>query len=250
MLESLHRPVIFAHRGASAFAPENTLSSFKLAVEIGADAIELDAKMSADGHVMVIHDQSVDRTTDGTGKVNQLKLDYLQHLDAGCKFDGKFSREPIPTLDQVFVEVGGKIFINVELTNYASAGDELVPKVAELVKKHNLQDGVMFSSFNPLNLVKVRRLLPACPAAILCLDGPRGRMTRSFVGRWFSPHIVHPYLEDTSAEYVQDQHRIGRRVHVWTVNRPEDLRKLFSMGVDGVFTDDPQTAMKIRAEMG
>ena len=248
MLESLRCPVIFAHRGASAYAPENTLAAFKLAVEMGADAIELDAKLSADGQVVIIHDQSVDRTTNGSGNVNQLKLDYLQQLDAGSSFDGKYHDEPVPSLDQVFAEVGGKIFINVELTNYASSSDDLVPRVADLVQKHNLQDGVIFSSFNPFNLVKIHRLLPACPVAILCLAGSRGALSRSLLGRWFSPKAVHPFLDDVTPGYVNRQHSIGRRVHVWTVNQPGDMKRLVAMGVDGIITDDPPTALKIRED--
>jgi glycerophosphoryl diester phosphodiesterase len=248
MLESLPRPVVFAHRGASSYAPENTLAAFRLAVELGADAIELDAKLSADGQVMVIHDQSVDRTTNGSGNVNQLRGEYLGQLDAGSTFDHKYTGEPVPTLDQVFSEVGGKIFINVELTNYASGRDNLVPQVAELVEKHRLQDSVMFSSFNPVNLRKIHRLLPDCPVAILALAGNAGFLSRSIIGRWFSPQIVHPYLDDTTADFVRRQHRLGRRVHVWTVNMAEDMRRLFKMGVDGIFTDDPVLAMRIREE--
>ncbi|MBU0511232.1 MAG: glycerophosphodiester phosphodiesterase, partial [Chloroflexi bacterium] len=118
MYAQLPRPAIFAHRGASAYAPENTLAAFDLAIRQNADAIELDAKLSADGHVVIIHDQTVDRTTDGTGRVSDLQLAALQELDAGCTYDEAFRHERIPTLGEVFDAVGRKILINVELTNY------------------------------------------------------------------------------------------------------------------------------------
>jgi glycerophosphoryl diester phosphodiesterase len=137
--------MVFAHRGASKYAPENTIAAFQLAVEQCADAIELDAKLSADGKVVVIHDQTVDRTTNGTGRVNKLTLSELKELDAGSFFDRKFAAERIPTLDEVFESVGKRIFINVELTNYASRNDELIPLVVEIVKRHGIHKNVLFS---------------------------------------------------------------------------------------------------------
>lgn len=141
--------MIFAHRGACALAPENTLPSFELASAHQADAIELDAKLSKDNVVMVIHDQTVDRTTDGIGKVNQMSLVELKKLDAGVFFAKEFTGVKIPTLDEVFESVGQKLFVNVELTNYKSGNDVLVEQVVEVVKRHNMQGRVLFSSFLP-----------------------------------------------------------------------------------------------------
>src|SRR5215204_4501911 len=100
MLTSLPQPVIFAHRGASAHAPENTLAAFELALAQGADGIELDAKLSADGHVVVIHDATVDRTTDKHGRVKDMSLAELRSLDAGTFFEEKYHREKVPTLEE------------------------------------------------------------------------------------------------------------------------------------------------------
>ena len=180
ILDQLSKPAIFAHRGSSAHAPENTLAAFELAIRHGADAIELDAKLSADGHVVVIHDQTVDRTTDGTGKVRELTLAQLSELDAGSYFDIAFRREPIPTLEQVFQAVGYGILINVELTNYASPTDPLPEKVAGLVRKFGLEKRVLFSSFNPLALVRIRRILPEVPVGLLALPGLDGAWARSW----------------------------------------------------------------------
>src|SRR6266545_5505015 len=121
-LESLPRPVIFAHRGACAHAPENTMASFELALAHGADAIELDVKLSSDGYVVVHHDDTVDRTTDGTGRIKNLTLAELKKLDAGSFLSEKFKGEKIPTLEEVFEAVGKRTFINVELTNYKTRG--------------------------------------------------------------------------------------------------------------------------------
>ena len=115
MLEQFPRPIIFAHRGASIQAPENTLESFQLAFDLEADAIELDAKLSADGEVVVIHDATVDRTTNGHGRISALNLADLRTLDAGSFFSEKYRGARIPTLDEVFEAVGKRGLINVEL---------------------------------------------------------------------------------------------------------------------------------------
>ena len=137
-------------------------------VQIGADAIELDVKLTKDEKAVVIHDQTVDRTTNGTGRVNQLNLVDLKQLDAGSFFGSAFAGEQIPSLDEVFESVGKRIFINVELTNYSSTSDDLIPVVASIVKRHNLSNGVLFSSFTPRNLVMIKKLLPETPVGLLC----------------------------------------------------------------------------------
>ncbi len=249
-MDYLPRPTIFAHRGASAFAPENTLAAFELAVIQNADAIELDAKLSADGQVVVIHDQSVDRTTDGAGQVLELPLSALKELDAGNWFGEEYTGELIPTLDEVFEAVGRKIFINIELTNYASLRDQLADKVVELVQRHNLQGSILFSSFNPFALRRAHQLLPEVPLGLLSFPGLAGLWARSWPGSWLVPYqALHPVLQDTREKLISWQHVRGRRVHTWTVNNSEDMRWLFRHKVDGIFTDDPLLAQQIRAEV-
>ncbi len=236
------RPLIIAHRGASAYAPENTLAAFCLAQEQGADAIELDAKLSLDGAVVVIHDQTVDRTTGGKGEVRKLTLGQLKALDAGQFFSSRFAGEPIPTLEEVFEAVGRRLLINVELTNYASPGDGLVDQVVELVRRFGLEERVMFSSFHPLNLMRARSKLPEVPVAILALPGRAGWWARSAFLRSISPELVNPYYSDATGSYIQRQHESGRKVNAWTVNDPADLDRLVKDGVDGLITDDPIAA--------
>ena len=244
MLDDLPKPVVFAHRGASQYAPENTIAAFELAVSQGADAIELDVKLSADGKAVVIHDQTVDRTTHGSGRVNQMTLASLKGLNAQYRFDA-YAGEQIPTLDEVFESVGKRIFINVELTNYASRHDNLVPIVAEIVKRHQLEKEVLFSSFIPVNLKKMKTLLPDVPVALLASQGVLGVASRSALFTQLSPKIIHPYLDDVTPQLMNTERRRGRRVHVWTVNEDIDLRRMIDYGVDGFFTDDPAKALRI-----
>jgi glycerophosphoryl diester phosphodiesterase len=247
MLTSLSQPVIFAHRGASAHAPENTLAAFELALAQNADAIELDVKLSADGHVVVIHDATVNRTTGSQGRVKDLSLAQLKSLDAGSFFSESYRGEKIPTLEEVFEAVGKRTFINVELTNYTTPRDRLVEVVCALVKKFALQERVIFSSFFASNLSKSRAFLPEVPRGLLALNGWLGAWARSFGFAFGRYQALHPHLSDVSLQQVRRVHRLQRRIHVWTVNAPEDMRRLFGWGVDGIFTDDPQLAVEVRS---
>jgi len=245
MLTDLPRPVVFAHRGASAHAPENTIPSFELALTQGDDAIELDAKLTSDGQIVVFHDATIDRTTEGTGRLAQKTLAELRSLDAGSFFSDQFRGTKIPTLEEVFEAVGKKIFINVELTNYATPRDALVEKVCALVRKHGLEKSVIFSSFFASNLRQAQRFLPDVPRGLLALDGWMGAWARSFGFSFGNYAALHPYLTDVNAQQVSRVHQLKRRIHVWTVNKPEDVARLNSWGVDGIFTDDPQLALQV-----
>jgi glycerophosphoryl diester phosphodiesterase len=248
MLKNLPRPILFGHRGASAHAPENTLASFLLALEHAADAIELDAKLSADGQIVVIHDQTVDRTAGIPGTVAKMTLAQLKELDVGSHFDIAFKGEPIPTLDEVFELVGKRTHINVELTNYAAPLDALPVKVAGLVKRHGLEKRVIFSSFNPIALVRARQALPEVPSGLLAFPGRSGWFARSFLGEAFQHEALHPEARDVNPGLIRREHRRGRLVNTYTVNNPETMRHLFLMGIDGIFTDDPRLARQVLEE--
>ncbi len=249
MFPGLPRPTIFAHRGSSAHAPENTLPAFRLALEQNADAIELDAKLTADGKIVVIHDQSVDRTTDGTGMVKNLALSEIRLLDGGSHFDIAFRGELIPTLDEVLDEFGRRTFINIELTNYTSPWDSLPEAVCRLIKKMRLIPRVMFSSFNPIALIRAHRLLPEVPIGLLCMPGNAGFLCRTLFKNIVPHQAFHPEAGDVTAELVRKNHQRNRRVNVYTVNHPTVMRDLFALSVDGIFTDDPLLARHVLADV-
>jgi glycerophosphoryl diester phosphodiesterase len=248
MLLYLPKPVIFAHRGASAYAPENTIAAFDLAFEQGADGIELDTHLSADGQVVVFHDRTVDRITGVEGRIRDLTLAALKDLDAGSFFDSKYQGEKIPTLAEVFEAVGNKIFINIELVG-GSLLENLPDKVAELVKRHNMYGKVLFSSFNPLMLFRIKRLLPDEPAGLLAFPKWGGALIRSHLSRLVPHQTLHPEHGDVTPALVEWVHRSRRRVHVYTVNDAQTLLKMIEWKVDGIITDDPPLAMRIRAGM-
>jgi len=248
MFTSLNTPVIIGHRGASLYAPENTLAAFKLAIRQQADAIEFDVKLSTDQQVVVIHDPSVDRTTGGQGLVSKLSLSELKRLDAGGWFSSEFHDEQIPTLEEVFDQVGKQIPMNIELTNYTTPADALVDKVVELVKKKGLEHQIYFSSYLSGNLKKVQRLLPGCGMGYLTYAGPAGIIQRILQKSPSGINSINPAWQSVSQRMVDREHQQARRVLVYTVNDPDEMRRLFDLGADGIFTDDPATGRKVASE--
>jgi glycerophosphoryl diester phosphodiesterase len=245
MWSGKHKPLVVAHRGERIHAPENTLAAFEMAADHGADGIEFDVKLSRDGKVIIIHDQTVDRTTNGTGKVKDLTLAQLKGLDAGIQFPEKFTGEQIPTLSEVFENVGKRLFMNVELTNYATPWDELVPRVADLVIKHGVQDRVFYSSFFPVNLYKAGKLLPGIPRGLLTWSGWMGWWGRNVSFRSKTYQALNPFLTDVNSDLIKRVHASGKQVFAWTVNSPEEIKRMMDLGVDGIITDDPVLTLQI-----
>jgi len=244
MIESLPSPVIFAHRGASVHAPENTLSAFKLARDQGANAIELDVQLTADQSVVVFHDATVDRTTNATGKISDYTLSALQNLNAGHAYGNAYVNERIPTLSDVFSEMPDFPMINIELKNLSSLADNLPKLVAELIRKHQMEDQVLISSFNPVALQNFNKIYPGISLGRLVhypivleyfhLLSSRLKMFRSI-------HIPFTALNTSRINFF---HSIGKLVFTYTLNHPGDMIKALKLGVDGFFTDDPGLAKR------
>jgi glycerophosphoryl diester phosphodiesterase len=221
------------------------MAAFRLAVEQCVDGIELDVKLSADDKAVVIHDHTLERTTDGRGKVNQHTLDALKRLDAGSKFDNRFAGEKIPTLDEVIEEIGKDICINIELTNYTSQNDDLIAVVADIVKRHPLVAGIMFSSFSWTNIRKIKQLLPHYPVGLLASGGWMGTLARSRFFLQLSSQYIHPRFDDVNESMMEREKARGRLVNVWTVNEDDDIKRMIDLGVNMIMTDDPLKAINI-----
>jgi glycerophosphoryl diester phosphodiesterase len=239
-------PLIFAHRGASAYAPENTLAAFDAALRQGAHGIELDVKLSRDGQVVVIHDTTVNRTTDGKGRVSNMELAALRALDAGSFFSEEFRGERIPTLEEVFeLVVGTRILVNIELTNYTTPRDGLVEAVCALIQRFSLEKRVLLSSFLGSNLKNSRHLLPEVPLGLLALPGWLGWWSRSFGFNLGDYEALHSNVRSVTPRRVARVHSLNRRILVWTVNLVDDIHRLLTWGVDGIFTADPPLALGV-----
>jgi glycerophosphoryl diester phosphodiesterase len=243
-------PVVIAHRGASFYAPENTLAAFELALQQGAQAVELDVKLTQDDHIIVMHDSSVDRTTDGAGKVSALKLDEILRLDAGIWKGERFQHTPVPVLGDLLEALADRLLFNIELTNYATPFDKLPAAVIQLVRALKLEERVLLSSFNPWSLLQARWIAPDIPLGLLVHSG-QPRISRWLLRRFVPHQAWHPNEAlIRSWEMVKNVHRQGRSVNVWTVNERQRMHELLACGVDGFITDDPPTLIGILQEKG
>lgn len=228
---------IIAHRGYSAAAPENTLASFDAAMGAGADGIELDVTLSADGTPVVIHDDTLDRTTTGSGRVNGTSLEVLRSYDAGAWFDERFAGERIPTLAEVLELARPLELVNLELKGGRSAPAQLVARVHALLHEQGDPDQILVSSFDPRLLWKLRRRDRRWRLALLF--GQKGTVSRMWRvwARSIGIDMLHP--EQQLVEEVVSITHAAHRVNTWTVNDPARAATLDALGVHGVITDDP-----------
>ena len=247
VLEEIYRSgvLILGHRGALREAPENTLASFRKAMAQGAHGVELDSKLTRDGHVVVIHDRTVDRTTDGKGRVADLALSDLKRPDAGAWFSSRFSGEGVPTLDEVFETLPPEAILNIELTNYGTIGDGLEARVAEVVRRHQAEDRVILSSFHPLTLWAARRA-SAFPLALLTGIFNPLRLPNNWLAPFVPHQLLHLHAPLVTSAFVERVHRQDRRLNVWFARdageSAGDLQSLAALGVDGFITNAPGLA--------
>lgn len=243
-----HTPLIFGHRGASADAPENTLAAFRLALAQGADGVELDVTLSADGVPVVIHDDTLERTTTGAGRVHDFTLAQLKQLEAGypAKFGQQFAGERLPTLAEVFEEIGARAIINVELKRDPSPDHSLAATAVALIREHGLTQRVLVSSFDYGNLRRVRVLAAELPLGLLYDPSEPGRIAQAWLNPGVRAEAHHPYFPLFNAATRGLYRARGLRVNVWTVNTEADLRGQMALGVDGLITNVPALAVHLR----
>lgn len=192
---------------------------------------ELDVLATRDGTLVVIHDESVDRTTDGRGAVSDLTLAEIRQLDAGAKFNERFRGERIPTLDEVMKAVSGMVGLNIEIKESG-----LERKVCELLRSHQMLTSSMVSSFDWKALEKIRALDPEIRLGLLSEKDPDILIDGATAMRAFS---VNPRLDKVNAAFCDKAHARGLKVLVWTVDSPEAMQILISFGVDGIITNYP-----------
>lgn len=231
-------PVVIAHRGAAGEAPENTLAAFKLALEQGCDAIELDIHMSADGQLVVCHDDDIRRTTTGEGLIGEMIVSELKRFDAGLKFHEKYAGEKIPLLEEVFDLVPEHMMINIEIKNIPMYYPKIDQKLLDLMIRRNRMHNVIISSFDHRILRKIKERNPDVKVGLLYHARlAHHRIYAESVG--IPVYSIHPNFETLDREDVQDATRHGLTVYPFTVNREEDMRTLVDWGISGIITDYP-----------
>jgi len=250
MYTLLSNPVLFAHRGASVHAPENTMIAFNLAISQGAPAIELDVQLSADNKVVVFHDHTASRTTNGSGKIREHTLNHLKSLHAGAAFGSAFPDARVPSLEEVFIELDPNIYLNIELKNSNSPFDSLPGEVAKIISKHRAKNRVLISSFNAVALTRMLRLLPSVPRGLL-LNKPSRVDLCIFIPKLISGfQTINMSLACITEYRVDSLHKLGKKVYTYTLNHPDDIQHALNCGVDGFFTDDPELGLRTLSESG
>ena len=237
------------HRGASAECPENTLVSFRRALEQGAQMIECDLQLTADGEVVIFHDWTLERTTDGAGEVRTRELSYLRTLDAGSWKAGRFAGEPVPTLSETLETVLPSARLNLELKcrGPAEEADRLAQSAVAAVGSRDAFDRVIFSSFDAATLRAVRRASPAARIGVLWIFAPFDDAFE--LAGELGAAALHPRAEATTAAVVGEAHRRGLSVNVWTVNDPAAMLELAGIGVDGLISDHPERLLEARTAL-
>jgi glycerophosphoryl diester phosphodiesterase len=232
------RPLIYGHRGASADAPENTLEAFALAAEQGADGVELDVMVCGSGEVVVVHDPWLDRLTGQRVLVHATALTKLQTLNVAHHFrDGKTVAR-LPTLDAVLAATA-PLQVNIELKEDRLRDAGLARKVADLIARHGAEKRVTLSSFNALELLRLRAIAPRLPIGFLFERQQPPWLRWGLPAPLLAAQAVHPEHVLLSPVRVAAWQRAGFRVATWTVNEPERARVLAAMGVDALITNRP-----------
>jgi glycerophosphoryl diester phosphodiesterase len=239
------RPLNIGHRGASLAAPENTLASFQAAREMGGDGVELDVALCADGEVVVIHDDSVDRTTNGQGLVRDFGLADMRGLDAGSWFGPEFAGERIPTLREVMEWARDDMLLNIELKGLSLRSDGLEHKVIELIGEYQLQARVILSSFNPFALRRVKQMAPQLETGLLYSPGLPLFLRRAWLRPLCRPGALHPHHLMVSDAYMLWARKKGYRINVWTADPAEDMARLISHRVDMIITNRPDVLASV-----
>ena len=247
-MEMRTRPIVIAHRGFSSEAPENTLAAVRAAIAAGADMVEVDVTLTADGEVVVIHDDTLDRTTNGSGPVAEHTLEELLRLDAGAWFARRFRGERIPTLAQLLEEVRGRTLINVEIKSEAvgeKAAGGIAERVVRLIREREMADQVVVSSFEPRALLHIAELDPELATASLYNEELHRDLDPLAIVGEVGARALNLSQDQATPAIVERCRQNGISVGVYTANRTDEMRRLIRMDVDAIFTDRPDRLIRV-----
>ena len=232
---------VYAHRGFSGHYPENTMLAFQKAAELGCYGIELDVHLTKDDKLVIIHDEKVNRTTDGRGWVKDLSWNQLQKLNAGTAFK---LEAKIPSLEEYFDWVKDTDLVtNIEIKTDRYYYPDIEEKTLALVRDFGLSDRVLFSSFNHSSLYDLRRLAPDIPCGALVTYQAVGNV--GYFCHKFDLAYYHPDFRLLDEVEVASCKAYGIKINAWTVNEPEDLARCLALGIDGVITNFPDRALAV-----
>lgn len=238
------RPTCIAHRGGSGIAPENTLAAFEKAIRIGAPWAELDVRASRRGALVVIHDRSLERTTNGSGQVSDFTLKELQSLNAGSHFSPKFAGERIPAFNEVLKAARGRLRLLVEIKE-----EGIEEAVASALRKSRMSDDCIVISFSPRVLYRMRSIAKdIATGLILKLDKPVPPSPLILRARRVGGSMISPSKEGVTRKFVEAAHSKDVPIITWTVNEAARMRELLATDVDGITTDRPDILLNLLRE--
>lgn len=235
--------LIIAHRGASGYAPENTIAAINLAIKQGCDGIEMDVQLTQDGEVVVYHDWTVDRTTNGTGEIKDLTLEEIRKLDAGSWFSHEFIGEKVPTLEEVLKYIPKTLLLNVEIKSKSFDERGLEDKVADILKKHDRIEHTVVSSFNHLCIQKISKINSDIKLGGL-YEAHLLEACKYFESNNLNLYSLHPNNYYLNADLVKEAQDNGMKLYCWTVNDVKRARELQLLGVNGIITNYPDILNK------
>ncbi len=238
---------IIAHRGACKAAPENTLPAFTLAAELGADGIELDVQLTKDGIPVVLHDDTIERTSNGSGPVNTFTLEELRQFDFSAGVPG-FENTKIPTLEEVYAFAGPrKLLVNVEIKATGAADPVMEKALLILEHRFGMREQVLYSSFNHDSLISLKKAIPHAKLAALYM----ATLHRPWLyARSMGAAALHPYIATNKPQNMVVMCRAFEvELNPWTVDDKEQLVTLLKAGVNGIITNLPEVALALRREI-
>ena len=236
----------YAHRGASAYYPENTIISFEKALEMGATGIETDVQLTKDGVLVLIHDEMVDRTTNGKGFVKDYTYREISKLDAGCWMGGEFIGIKIPTVEELIYLVKDKnIIINFEIKSGIVTYEDIEQKLIDLIYKHKINHKVILSSFNHYSVAKCKKLSKEINTGLLYMEGIYKPYNYA---KTVGANAIHPYFLAINEEVIKETKKHRVQINVFTVDDEEKMKYFLAMKVDGIITNCPDKLHKIMTD--
>jgi len=233
----------YAHRGASAYYPENTMLSFEKALEMGATGIETDVQLTKDGVLVLIHDEMVNRTTNGAGFVADYTYRELNKLDAGGWMGEEFTGIKIPTVEElIYLTLDKNIIINFEIKNGIVNYEDIEQKLIDLIYKHKINRKVILSSFNHYSLVKCNKISKGINTGVLYMEGIYKPYNYA---KTVGANAIHPYFHAINEEVIKETQKHRTQINVFTVDDEEKMKFFLDMKVDGIITNCPDKLHKI-----
>ena len=243
----MRKSLVIAHRGASGYAPENTIAAINKALDMKADGIEIDVHLSKDGHLVVCHDEKLGRTSNGSGYVKDYTLEELKKLDFGSWYSSDYANERIPTLEEVLCLLRDKnVLLHIEVKNNVIIYEEIEKALVNLVRKYEMVEKVIISSFNHYCVKEIKSLAPELKIGLLYSE----RLYKpGDYAKIVGAEAIHPYYITINSDSINNCKKNSILINAWTINNPEHIKEAVALGIDGVITNYPDIAKDIVSNM-